>query len=74
MKHGQNIPKDKRPAMALRALEISLAEKRMSVALAVIEDEFGVSNPCARNLVSYGKFLTEKAAKALDVSPVANPR
>lgn len=62
MKHGHSIPKEKRPAMAMRALEIAMSEKRMSVALAMIEDEFDVSNPTARNLVGHGKYLLERGA------------
>lgn len=57
MKWGHRIPKDKRPSMAMRALEISEKYSVMSHALAEVEDEFDVSNPTARNLVSYGRYL-----------------
>jgi hypothetical protein len=62
MKHGHHIPKDKRPAMARRALELFEAQKKRNIGLAVVEEEFDVSEPTARNLVSYGRFLRDHAA------------
>lgn len=53
MKHGIKIPKDERPAMAMRALAIYEATGN----LVDVEFEFDVSNPTARNLVSFGRFL-----------------
>lgn len=57
MKSHQPIPKDKRPAMALRALELFRAADSRARGLEAVEDEFDVSNPTARNLVSYGRWL-----------------
>lgn len=57
MKHGVQIPKEKRPDMARRALEIMAAARSPSAGLRSIEIEFDVSNPTARNLVSFGRFL-----------------
>lgn len=58
MKWGHHIPRDKRPAMAARALEIFARAKSMNAAVLEIGAEFDVSHPTARNLVSYGRFLT----------------
>jgi hypothetical protein len=57
MKHGHAIPKDKRPAMARRALEIFQASSSRAEALLTIQVEFDVSEPTARNLVSFGRWL-----------------
>lgn len=57
MKHGQHIDPLQRPMMARRALELFEAEEKRSVGLAVVQDEFDVSESTARNLVSYGRFL-----------------
>lgn len=62
MKHGIHIPKDKRPAMAIRALEIFNRSKTMAAAIREIEAEFDVSDCAARNLISYGRFLTQRPA------------
>lgn len=43
--------------MARRALEIMAAARSPSDGLHSIEIEFDVSNPTARNLVSFGRFL-----------------
>ncbi len=43
--------------MAQRALELFEAEKKRNVGLAVVQEEFDVSEPTARNLVGYGRFL-----------------
>lgn len=57
MKHGHAIPKDKRPAMALRAFELFERAGSRAAGLAAVEDEFDVSNPTARNLVAYGRQM-----------------
>lgn len=57
MKHGHAIPKDKRPAMARRALQIFRRFEVKAEGLRAVADEFDVSEPTARNLVSYGRFL-----------------
>lgn len=59
MKHGHHIPPDKRPAMARRALKIMESAPSYSEGLRWIEAEFDVSNPTARNLIGYGRFLEE---------------
>lgn len=64
MKHGHNIPKRKRPKMALHALEILRAAPTRADALREIEAKFSVSNPTARNLISYGHFLEREAAQS----------
>lgn len=63
MKHGHAIPKENRPAMARRALAIVRSASSHAEALRQIETEFAVSNPTARNLVGYGRFLEEHKAE-----------
>jgi hypothetical protein len=58
MKHGVRLPRDKRDEMALRALAIFKEARNRSEALLIIETEFDVSNPTARNLISRGRYLT----------------
>lgn len=62
MEHGHAIPKTKRPAMAVRALEIFEGFEVAAHGLVAVQAEFDVSNPTARNLVSYGRFLKRGAA------------
>lgn len=61
VKHGHNIPADKRPAMARRALEIFRAETAkhwsMNRAYEAIAAELDVSTVTARNLVRLGNRL-----------------
>lgn len=54
MKLGVRIPKDVRPAMIARAVEIDRASKTRSRALADIAAELDVSEPTARNLLAAG--------------------
>lgn len=61
MKHGIHIPKDRRPAMAKRALELLEAAPSKTEGLFSIEIEFDVSTPTARNLASYGRYLRDHA-------------
>jgi hypothetical protein len=63
VKHGHHLPKDKRPAMARRALELFQAEKKRNIGLAVVQEEFNISEPTARNLVSYGRYLATNPDK-----------
>jgi hypothetical protein len=57
MKHGVHISADKRPAMAVRALEIF----ENTGQLLDVEIEFDVARPTARNLVGYGRYLREQS-------------
>jgi hypothetical protein len=61
MKHGVRIPKEKRAAMAERALCIFEGSVSRAFALTTIEDEFDVSSPTARNLINYGRYLRKGA-------------
>lgn len=62
MKHGHAIPKDKRPAMAVAALALFELERKRSIGLAVVQEAFDVSEPTARNLVSFGRYLRRQTA------------
>jgi hypothetical protein len=57
MKHGVRIPRDRRDGMARRALEIADKAASHAAALAIVEVEFDVSRPTARNLISRGHYL-----------------
>jgi hypothetical protein len=68
MKHGVNIPKDKRPAMARRAYEIAQASASRAEALVTIEAEFDVCAMTAINLISAGRrqLAADQAARLTD--------
>lgn len=57
MKHGQNIPKDKRDDIARIAVGVA-AILPAAEAKRTIVGMFDVSTTTARNLVSRGRFLT----------------
>ncbi len=65
MKHGIRLPPEKRPAMALRALQIFDKARTRADALAMIAAEFDVSEPTARNLVGFGRYLKANAKAVL---------
>ena len=57
MKHGVHLPKDRRDDMARRAFVIASEAETYRAALLIVEVEFDVSTPTARNLISRGRFL-----------------
>lgn len=60
MNNGQHIPKDRRDAWAREAFQLfQLCGGVRARALEAIEDQFGVSNPTARNLLGRGRALAE---------------
>lgn len=61
MRHGHHIPKSDRAKMAKRALDIFGESRCLSHACAEVEDLFDVSNPTARNLISFGQYLANRA-------------
>jgi hypothetical protein len=56
MRHGVHLPPDERERMARRAA----AMRDAGASILDIEVEFAVSNPTARNLVSFGRWLTNQ--------------
>ena len=60
MKRSIHIPKADRPAMAKRALEISRQHRVVNHAVAEIGELFDVSEPTARNMISYGLYLESR--------------
>ena len=53
MRPGQHLPKDERPQIARRALELFEAQPSREQGIAAVEEAFKVSSPTARNLVSW---------------------
>ena len=64
MKRANRFPTADRPAIARRALEIFEREPNRARGLYAVIDALGVSNPTARNLVSYGRYLRRQEEAA----------